>query len=475
MSGQEIAWSVEGEAALLRLLDAANGRRRGRVLTPEQVRACAEAALAAPEQYAWRSGGEVDDARAMTTVCLAVATPGGVTVGVAAAHAQGVTPARAWADLRAWERFHAPANVAGCVAWAARERGDRVRFGVREVGGGAPRLEEGLRRAVLAEPRDDGPRSVLADWWTERGEPRGELVALQLEREGLAPGEPRVQALLQREDELLEAHGARWLGPVAGVARARFRRGFVEEVTLVDADGFGALAELCEREPVTSLTIASRRRVDCLRLAQAPWLARLVALGFESDRGGSGWLGRSGLEQLLTSRHLGTLESLRFLHQGLGDAGLDLLAMSGAAVLPRLRELSVERDRVTARGVAALVQTKWGAGLERLSLAHNELGPEGAEVLAGRRGEPRLRALNLDANRLGEPGAVALARSPRLAGLRHLSLEGNGIPRAGLDALLGSPHLRRLESLGLGGNWLGEAGRTLLASRFPGPRPRPRT
>ena len=143
MSEREIAWTPEGEAALLRALDAANGRRGGRRLTPAQVRACAAEALASPEGHAWCNGGEVDDARAVTTVCLAVATPAGVTIGVAAARAQGVTPARAWADLRAWDRFHAPANVAECRAWASRAREDRVRFGRHSV---HPRVElEGER------------------------------------------------------------------------------------------------------------------------------------------------------------------------------------------------------------------------------------------------------------------------------------------------------------------------------------------
>lgn len=475
MSGRELTWTAAEVAAVGRLLDAANARRRGRVLTLQRVRACAEEALAAAEGYAWCSGGEVDDARAMTSVCLAVATPEGVTLGVVAAHAQGVTPARAWADLQAWERFHAPANVAECRAWAARLRDDRVRLGAREAAASEPVVEEGLRQAVLDAPGDDARRLVLADWWTERGDPRGELVALQLEREGLTSDDPRRRELLAREDELLEAHGARWLGPMAELARVRFRRGFVEELTLLEAEGLDALGAFCAREPVTRLTVATARRVDVLRLAQAPWLARLEALAFESERSGAGRLGLSGLEQLLTSRALRRLGSLRFMHQGLGDRGLELLATRGAAVLPGLRELCVVRDSITARGLGALVATRWGANLERLNLAYNELGPEGAEALATRKGEPRLHWLMLDANRLGAEGAAALAASPRLAGLRHLSLEGNGIPRAGLDALLSSPHLRHLESLSLAGNWLGEAGRERLASRFPAHRPPGRT
>jgi uncharacterized protein (TIGR02996 family) len=39
----------------------------------------------------------------------------------------------------------------------------------------------GFLAAVLADPADDVPRMAYADWLTERGDPRGEFVAVQLE------------------------------------------------------------------------------------------------------------------------------------------------------------------------------------------------------------------------------------------------------------------------------------------------------
>src|SRR5262249_20747125 len=40
--------------------------------------------------------------------------------------------------------------------------------------------EAGLLAAVYAAPADDAPRAIYADWLQERGDPRGELIALQL-------------------------------------------------------------------------------------------------------------------------------------------------------------------------------------------------------------------------------------------------------------------------------------------------------
>lgn len=88
---------------------------------------------------------------------------------------------------------------------------------------------EALLQAVYDAPDDDGPRLVYADALQERGDPRGELITLQLargfERETLR------RDVRSRERDLLDAHGKQWLGPLAAVVMAgyRFERGFLAE------------------------------------------------------------------------------------------------------------------------------------------------------------------------------------------------------------------------------------------------------
>ncbi len=44
-------------------------------------------------------------------------------------------------------------------------------------------------QAILAEPDDDVPRLIYADWLQERGEPRGDFIRLQCAMAALkAPG-----------------------------------------------------------------------------------------------------------------------------------------------------------------------------------------------------------------------------------------------------------------------------------------------
>ena len=81
--------------------------------------------------------------------------------------------------------------------------------------------EATLVAAIIAAPDDDLPRAVYADWLTERGDLRGELIVLQL----LA--EPTLQQR-QRIDELLARHRDRWVGGAATDAwKLDWQRGFV--------------------------------------------------------------------------------------------------------------------------------------------------------------------------------------------------------------------------------------------------------
>lgn len=86
--------------------------------------------------------------------------------------------------------------------------------------------EEQLLAAVLERPDDDGPRQVLSDFLLEKGDPRGEFIALQFKRRtgGLAPKDEA------REKALINKHAADWLGDFANFTlkkSLRFERGFL--------------------------------------------------------------------------------------------------------------------------------------------------------------------------------------------------------------------------------------------------------
>jgi uncharacterized protein (TIGR02996 family) len=83
---------------------------------------------------------------------------------------------------------------------------------------------DALLAAVRADPHDERALAVYADWLQERGDPRGELVALQL-----ANREPA------RQRALIAKHGKSWLGAVGTVTTqkyTRFERGLPVAVTV---------------------------------------------------------------------------------------------------------------------------------------------------------------------------------------------------------------------------------------------------
>jgi uncharacterized protein (TIGR02996 family) len=80
---------------------------------------------------------------------------------------------------------------------------------------------EQLLAEVYANPDDDAPRLVLADWLLEREDPQGEFISLQFKPDA-------TKAEKAREAALLKQHGAAWLGALASVTLkgVEFRRGF---------------------------------------------------------------------------------------------------------------------------------------------------------------------------------------------------------------------------------------------------------
>lgn len=95
-------------------------------------------------------------------------------------------------------------------------------------------------RAIRANPDDDTPRLVFADWLDERSDPLGELIRVQIELEPVREhiDRPRVRELLDRESDLLGRHGPEWVGRAADLDAAHpgfgpvFRRGLPELVCL---------------------------------------------------------------------------------------------------------------------------------------------------------------------------------------------------------------------------------------------------
>jgi uncharacterized protein (TIGR02996 family) len=75
--------------------------------------------------------------------------------------------------------------------------------------------ENALLRAIIANPGDEGPRLVYADWLEERGDPRSELLRLEAALSRIPPTDERSQTMTARVWELRAACDPDWLTVLA--------------------------------------------------------------------------------------------------------------------------------------------------------------------------------------------------------------------------------------------------------------------
>jgi uncharacterized protein (TIGR02996 family) len=235
--------------------------------------------------------------------------------------------------------------------------------------------DEAFLRAILADPDDDGPRLIYADWLEERGDVRSEFIRLQCMLARLAAHDPRRPVLEARERSLLAEHEESWAGPLQPplVHRCVFERGFVGWAVL-DAQPFLQHAE------------------ELFRLAplRGVWLRKVKGL----------------VPALAHCRALRSLALLDLMRNGLDYPGLRRLAASRH--LAGLKTLILRGNRVGSLGAKALASSAHLAGLTSLDVSNNRIGPTGADDLAGSPHLGGLSVLDLRENPLGDRGRHAV-------------------------------------------------------------------
>ncbi len=140
---------------------------------------------------------------------------------------------------------------------------------------------------MAVAPDDDAPRQVLADALLERGDVRGEFIALQLlQARGAA-----TEAQDARAEVLFENHWRRWLSEVPGVGGSptsveggvRFHRGFLRDC-VVSPRGVGADSpawRMVERIDVADLSPADVRELAAPALTRLEVLTGLDFMGLQ--------------------------------------------------------------------------------------------------------------------------------------------------------------------------------------------------
>ena len=181
---------------------------------------------------------------------------------------------------------------------------------------------------AIAQPASLVARRALAAAWEAAGDPRAELIRVQLvfweetARGGRAS--PRAQQARARADEPVRAHGRAWAGRIAAlVERYRYHRGLVAEIKL-SGDRLVELAdELFALAPIQHLTLTApiaRWRELCA----LPRLAQIVSLEVAGVRA----FGDAEAMALASARHAAGLRWLGLSGCAIGQPGVEALAAS---------------------------------------------------------------------------------------------------------------------------------------------------
>lgn len=280
--------------------------------------------------------------------------------------------------------------------------------------------DDALLAAIAAQPDEDTPRLVYADWLEEHDQPiRAEFIRVQVEisqKELLPRGEQDAHVdLWKRNEELIENHRAELLRPMTELpddVEIEFHRGFVAEIRTHAWRYMEHAETIAELRPFPALSIwavcsylAAMRDESNIDLSP---LARSAAIEMQSQ------FDESALRVDNLRRLLGTRESWDRLRRldlqacRLGDEGL---APVVASRLPVLEDLDLSNNDLTDDAISILLRSGLPRQLKRLILGGNPLSDASAQLLAEEwptGADDRLEELNLRFTHIGTPGHGAL-------------------------------------------------------------------
>ena len=352
---------------------------------------------------------------------------------------------------------------------------------------------DALYQSILANPDDDLPRLVYADWLDENGQANtAAFIRVQCELARVPTWHPLAVRSRFRPSWWLTGRGKS--PPTAATPRgfrwnwSKYRRGFPCRVQVQNpvtaARYFDALHVAAPVDDIqlwsgTSNTFAPLvthpRMAAVRRLTLGPYLltGEQIRPLVESPYA-------TGITDLDFSHYNEPQNALRAVLQSPLAAGLTRLHTSGyrydppddalaeyeGTDLPRLEEFDFRRARSVAT-VRRVLDSAHLPRLERLNLERVPLGAEGVRDLAGWPGCERVTVLDLRETRLKMAAARGLAAG-RWAGLRELNLRHNDLGPRAVRMLTDAEWFAGLRVLDLHANRVGDGGATALANAAGG-------
>jgi uncharacterized protein (TIGR02996 family) len=357
--------------------------------------------------------------------------------------------------------------------------------------------ESALLAAIRANPDEDTPRLVYADWLDEQGGAsnavRAEHIRLQIERAHIDEDDLNPEVVARRkelgarigpiEKKYKKAWGAELTGK-KGPLRGRdcffhLRRGFPEQAH-APADRLIAEGEALFRlAPITNLNVKALTPENLGPLLACPWLINVRELTLAGPYGEAphpdwealadcphlknlsylwiarGKLSRHGGARIAAADPFPRLRNFMMSQDELG--GAFVAGLFGGPAFGQLAEVYVHKSGLGTAEVETIAHSSATVGLTKLSLPNQPLSAEATTALAAGPYWPNLRELVLWSCDVGDDGTEALADAGPTR-LRVLNLSRNDLGPPAAAALAKSRILETVEDLDLSSNPLGDHG-----------------
>jgi uncharacterized protein (TIGR02996 family) len=254
-----------------------------------------------------------------------------------------------------------------------------------------------LWSAIRANPNDDTPRLVYADWLQEHGdEARAEFIRVQCALEQLGPdrrkGRKQRPALEKRQKALLTKHEKAWLAPFrarfkgtqrwgsdAWLERLTFRRGLIDTTQFDLECGRVLAAAGDELEPVDGVSVMEMgikyNHASVVTIADWPGAGCVVCFSIA-------WATDEDVTAIIRPGHMRNLFYLGLWGGKVTDDGAAQLAAWPFAA--SLRALDIKDNPITDAGALALADSPHLSNLSRLDLYGTRIGKKGRTALRKR-------------------------------------------------------------------------------------------
>lgn len=286
--------------------------------------------------------------------------------------------------------------------------------------------EDGLVRAIWADPFNESARAVYADWLDDQGSP--DHAALLRE---VGPIQQRTfERIEARMKEDAPTSFSAWLTEDDLIAAAIPVRSLRSKAFEKDGQSWMRRHHVAEVRPEGTPR-------DWSALFSTAWLSSTRGLTFASRY-------FDALQQLGASSGVEGLASLTLGGNRHANGVVELCRGPGLRSLCRL---VLPDDWLSLDCLRALAEAPFAGHLRHLVLGRTVGGLEGVAVLASAPALRGLVTLNLSRAYLGDRDIKMLAEAPGLDEMRNLDVSRGGFADVGLDALVGSPLLARLRRL----------------------------